>query len=389
MHQPLWMCPGQARRKHSYRRSAAVKRRPCRVRNYHGEDGSACLEEKNNRLLGHLVHLQIEDSGCTAEMGTSSAMKIAINTNTIAVIGTFCSGSAATASKIVTEAGMIMISGSNSAPSLTSVKGGPGANRHPGYFRVMFNGTDTARAAAHFAFHELGITRAAAVNDGSLYTSEYSDEFAESFKRLGGDISTIVSINRGDQDMVPAIKSILLAGASCVFFPLYQKEAEFFIRQTHKVKGADQLVYIGGGALLTEHFLQSCGSYAKGMFFATVMPPEPPPSAALKHKYIKRYGEPPQHFSHAHTYDAARLVFSAIESAAARHDDGTLVIDRKALLDFLYGTRSFKGVTGNLECDEFGDCSADTFKIVRLDNPSSGLDGLKSNIVYTYTPSNE
>ena len=40
------------------------------------------IDDRNRTLFGHPIHLQIEDSGCTAEMGRSAALKIAINLNT-------------------------------------------------------------------------------------------------------------------------------------------------------------------------------------------------------------------------------------------------------------------------------------------------------------------
>ncbi len=341
------------------------------------------LDEHHHRLCGHPLRLQVEDSGCSAEMGRASALKIAMNLKIVGVIGTFCSGSAATASKVITQSGMTMISGANSAPSLTSVEGKPGANRHSGYFRVMFNGTQMARAAAHFAFHQLDLRKAAAINDGSLYTSEYTSEFVNAFEQLGGDIVMVASVDKGDKNMVPVITSLVLSDAQCTYFPLYQREAELLVRQLHEVEGAEQIVYIGGGALLTESFIQSSGPFVRGMYFASVLLPNGQACHKLKQRYLKKYGELPQHFSYAHTYDATNLLLSAIKTAATHQKDGSLLIDRIALRDALHETRNFEGVTGRLNCDEFGDCSADTFKIVRLDDPSAGLNGLKTNIVYT------
>lgn len=346
------------------------------------------VDDRNGMLLGRPIHLQIEDSGCSSEMGNASALKIAINSNTAAVIGTFCSGAGAAASKVITEAGMAMISGSNSAPSLTSVKGERGDNWRSGYFRVMFNGGDMARAAAHFMFHELGLRRAATIDDGSLYTSEYCMEFAQWFETLGGTVVTAESINKGDQNMIPVITSIVLAKAQCVYFPLYQAEAGHFVRQIHEVEGAKDIVHTGGGALLTESFLSAYGKFARGMYFSSVITPSGPAIDRLKQRYIEKYGEPPQHFSYAHTYDATRLILSAIESVATSGRNNAIVIDRRALRDTLYNTRKFPGVTGSLNCDQFGDCSADKFKIMRLEDPAAGLEGLKSNIVFTYDPDN-
>ncbi|SLM28223.1 Amino acid/amide ABC transporter substrate-binding protein, HAAT family [Desulfamplus magnetovallimortis] len=346
------------------------------------------LDECNSEIAGHPVKLQIEDSGCTAEMGNAAALKVAINLDTVAVIGTFCSGSAATAAKVITEAGIAMISGSNSAPSLTSTGGMAGKNWHSGYFRVMFNGTDMARATAWFAFEELGLTRAATIDDGSLYTTEYTSEFTKTFRELGGEISTAISINKGDINMLPAITSILLAKSDCLYFPIYQQEAVALVRQIKDVQKTDKIVFIGGGALLTESFLKDCGEYAKGMYFSSVITPSGGASQMLRETYIKKYGESPQHFSYAHTYDATKLLLQTIESVAVSHPDGTVVIERKALRDALYSTKDFEGVTGKLTCNKFGDCSADKFKIMRLDNPLSGLDGLKNNIVYIFDPNN-
>ncbi len=344
------------------------------------------VEDAGGGILGHPISLQIEDAGCAAEIGAAAAMKIAIDAGAIGVIGTFCSGSAATAAEVITNAGMSMISGSNSAPSLTSVENRRGANWHAGYFRVMFNGTGMARTAAHFAHAKLALKRAATVDDGSLYTREYTREFARTFQQLGGGPVTAISINRGDENMDPAIIAMALAEAQCVYFPIYQREAELLARRIHNIRGTEGMIFIGGGALLTESFLKSVGPLARGMYFSTVVTPEGPACDRLRQRYEQRHGEPPQHFSHAHNYDAARLLLRAIESVAVRGADGGLVVDRQALRDALYATRNFPGVTGPLTCDEFGDCSADAFKIVRLDDPSAGLDGLKSNIVYTHAP---
>ena len=37
--------------------------------------------------------------------------------------------------------------------------------------------------------------------------------------------------------------------------------------------------------------------------------------------------------------------------------DGNLYIGRKALRDALYATKNLQGLTGNISCDEYGDCA--------------------------------
>jgi hypothetical protein len=52
------------------------------------------------------------------------------------------------------------------------------------------------------------------------------------------------------------------------------------------------------------------------------------------------------------------MVLSAIEQVAIIQTDGTVNIGRQALRDTLYATQDFDGITGNLNCNEFGDCAA-------------------------------
>ena len=85
-------------------------------------------------------------------------------------------------------------------------------------------------------------------------------------------------------------------------------------------------------------------------------------------------------------YDAADLLFHAIEKAAVQDPDGTLHIGRAKIRDILYATKTFKGVTGTLSCDQFGDCAKSSFQILRLDDPNLGLKGLEANVVFPSTP---
>jgi branched-chain amino acid transport system substrate-binding protein len=63
-----------------------------------------------------------------------------------------------------------------------------------------------------------------------------------------------------------------------------------------------------------------------------------------------------------------------------------LHLGRQALRDALYTTVNFQGLTGHLTCDKFGDCGVPRFKVVRLDDPAAGFEGLAANVIYSYTP---
>jgi branched-chain amino acid transport system substrate-binding protein len=73
-------------------------------------------------------------------------------------------------------------------------------------------------------------------------------------------------------------------------------------------------------------------------------------------KYEKKYGEKPTAAFHPHSYDAANMIFAAIKKVA-KTQGGTLYIGRKALRDALFATKGFKGLTGTVTCNPYGDCA--------------------------------
>jgi branched-chain amino acid transport system substrate-binding protein len=74
-------------------------------------------------------------------------------------------------------------------------------------------------------------------------------------------------------------------------------------------------------------------------------------------EHQKKYGEKPLAPFHAHGYDAALMIFAAIEKVAQKAPDGSLTIDRGKLRDALYATKGLKGLTGTVNCDKYGDCA--------------------------------
>lgn len=341
------------------------------------------VAERGDQILGHPIELQIEDSRCSPEGGTNAAMKVVTHPQVLAVIGTYCSGAAKTAAKIISEAGLVMVSGTNSAPSLTAIDGEKGTNWQPGYFRTMFNGAEMARVVAKFAFRKLGVTKVATLNDGDIYTRGLTDTFGQVFAELGGEVVLNAGINKGDTDMAPLLTAVASSKAELLYFPIFQPEADFIVRKARQTDGLENIVLIGGGALLADRFIEALGEDGVGVYFPAPATPAGPANDALISAYKMRYGEPPQHFAYPHAYDATNLLLNAIEAVAVKNAKGTLHIGRQALRDALCATSGFEGVTGKLTCDGFGDCGAARFYVLRLTDPTAGIEGVKSNVVYT------
>jgi branched-chain amino acid transport system substrate-binding protein len=344
------------------------------------------LDERGGELLGHPIELQREDSLCSKEGGGTATSKIVVDPQIVGIIGPTCSGAAASAMKVSAEAGLVMISGSCSAPSLTSVGGEPGIDWQPGFFRTAQNDAQSGRAAATFAFQGLGLSTAATIDDGDPYTQGLSDTFTQVFTELGGEVVLSAVVNKGDTNMQPVLTAVARSGAELLFFPVFRMEGDYLVLQVGEVEGMENLTLMSAEGLYQAEWVENVGEAGVGVYLVIPTTPESPARDALVSRYETEYGEAPAAVYYAHTYDAANMLLDAIEAVAVQEEDGALHIGRQALRHALYATAGYQGLTGSLTCDVYGDCGVATFQVTRLDDPAAGLEGLAANVVYTYPP---
>ena len=178
------------------------------------------------------------DDLCSADGGQAAAQIITADDQVIGVIGTSCSGAAVAASPLISEAGMVMISPSNTSPSLTSdLAGTPGENYYPGYYRTSKNDLIEGEAVSRFVYEDLGLTTAAAIHDGDPYTQGLAQSFSTAFEALGGEMVGFSGINKEDTDMVPVLTEIGAGSPQALFFPIFQPAGDFIADQAWKVIG--------------------------------------------------------------------------------------------------------------------------------------------------------
>ena len=167
--------------------------------------------------LGDLV-----DTSCSPEGGREGALGIIGDPQVAGVIGTICSAAAVAASPVISDAGLVMISPSNTSPRLTSdLAGNANPDYHAGYFRVSSNDLHQARALSDFVYNQLELQSVATVHDGDPYTSALVAAFADAFSALGGKVPAQAEIEKGDTDMTEVLEQFAVAGPDAIFFPLF------------------------------------------------------------------------------------------------------------------------------------------------------------------------
>ena len=251
------------------------------------------LARRSGKVAGHEVALFTEDTGCKPEGGANAALKIISDPKIVAIFGTTCSGDAATAALVMTEVGLVMISGNNSAMFLTSIGGKRAPKWQSGYFRTAPNEEASGPAAAKFAFEKLGVRKAATINDGDLYTKGLTDGFKEEFERLGGKVVLYATVNKNDENMEPVLSAVQNAEADLIFFPLFQPEGNYVLLQARKSPGLAKTILMSDGSLIENSFIQAVGADGLGMYFVGPTPPPATPELSrLASEYQTRYNMP-------------------------------------------------------------------------------------------------
>jgi basic membrane protein A len=331
------------------------------------------------------------DDLCSADGGQAAAQIIVADEQVIGVIGTSCSGAATAASPLISEAGMVMISGSNTSPALTSdLAGTAGSAYHAGYYRTAHNDLYQGAAAANFALEVLGVTSAAAIHDGDPYTEGLAQAFADAFEAGGGTITVFTAVNKGDTDMVPVLTEVAASGPDMLFFPIFQPEGDFIIQQAGSVAGMSGITMMAADGLLNSDFLALAES--EDMFFSgpdtrygdNANQSTGELAASVLADYEAEYGEVPAAPFWAHSYDAAVLLLDAIAHASYMDGDD-LVIDRAGVREHLNSVSDYEGLIGTMTCDAFGDCGSQKITVIQNTDITDYVASTE-NVVYEYAP---
>jgi len=341
-------------------------------------------------IKGHAVDVGTShDDLCSADGGQTAAQAIVSDKSVVGVIGTTCSGAATAAAPAISDAGMVLISPSNTSPALTSdLKGTAGEDYHEGYYRTAHNDLFQGQAAANFVNGNLGLSKVALIHDGDPYTNGLTTAFEDAFVGLGGEIVIHTAVGKEDTDMVPALTEVAGAGPELIFFPIFPGAGTPLVQQAGGVAGLENVVLMAADGLSVDNFMELEESV--GMFFSgpdTRFAENTNETTDINGEqfladYESEYGEPPSADFWGHAYDATTLLLRAIENIAVEDGD-TLHIDRRKLRDELTATDGFQGLIGEIGCDDFGDCGAariSIFEHINLDD----FQASKANILYTY-----
>jgi branched-chain amino acid transport system substrate-binding protein len=311
------------------------------------------IDDAGGKILNHTIKFDGQDGLCSADGGQAAGTKLASDPTIIAVIGTSCSSEARAAEPLLSAAGFVTISPSNTAIDLTLAGN---ANQYPGYFRTAHNDKVQGSAAADFVFNFLKITKAATIHDGSLYADQLQQNFAENFTKFGGTITLQTSVTVGQTDMSSVLASVASGSPELIYFPIFMPEGAFIIDQAKTTPGLENTKLMVADGLYSPDVVSAAGASIEGTYVSSPVVQGAAYDAFVA-KYQAKFGSLPINIFHAHAYDGFNIIMAAIQKVAVVESDGTIYIPRQGLRDAMYATKDFQGLTGVLACGPTGDCA--------------------------------
>jgi branched-chain amino acid transport system substrate-binding protein len=315
------------------------------------------LDGKPGQLLGRNVELLNSDETCSKEGGQAGATKMAADPKLLSVIGTSCSSAAlGVADTIFSKKGILLVSPSNTGPSLTAE-----GQHQPFYLRTAHNDKIQGAVVADFATQKLQAKTAATVHDESPYSDGLAAVFRDVFESQGGKITKDEAVQSTDRDMKPVLNSIAQNKPDFIYYPAFNPVCALIAKQAQAIPDLKGTALMGSDGCAAPEYVKVGGKATYGSWSSS-----PDVTAQLTQNafygeeflpaYQKQFGERPISVFNAHAYDAFNILAESIKKVAT-DDGGTLTIPRTKLKDEIYKTADYKGLSGTITCTPSGDCA--------------------------------
>ena len=304
-------------------------------------------EAHGDLLKGHEIEVRVEDDGCfESDIAAQAAERLLRAPGLVGVVGPSCSAGAQDAIPVYARAGIVSISPTVTATSLTS-------DQPPGgfFFRTSYRNDLTGTFVGVFASNVLESQSAYLIDDGEEYGLNLADA-AERAMEDSGVTVTRASIEIGEVDFSELAATITQEAPAFVGFAGFNPEAALLYRQLRDA-GYGGLFGAGDAAASEIDFVEPVGPEAEGALFAGC-------PLSLPEDFHAKFEELHEHAPQASSFvaqsaDAATILLNAVAEVAQEQTDGSLVIDPLELRDAVRASALEDGISGAIAFDENGD----------------------------------
>jgi len=290
---------------------------------------------QNGGINGRPVTIEIEDDESKTDAVAGIVEHLIKEHKVDALIAEPVSTRSMIAAPIAQQNGIVMISSASVKPELTM--------QGDHIFRACFISSTEGAAVAKFAREKLKASKAAIILDEKNdYAVVLAGFFADSFKKLGGQIVSQQKYETNATDLSTQLQAIKTAAPDIVFAPGFYTTATLVAREVkHAGIGA---TLIGSDGWDSPELAKPGNDVFEGVYFANHfwVGSDDPLVKKFVGDYRAKYGVEPDALA-ATAYDATRMLCDAFKRAKS----SSSVDLRNALAE----TKDFPGVTGKITLD--------------------------------------
>jgi branched-chain amino acid transport system substrate-binding protein len=290
---------------------------------------------RNGGIDGKQIELEIEDDKSNTPDVPGIVEHLIKEHKVHAVIAEPVSTRAMMAAPIAQQNKTVMISSASVKPELTQ--------QGDYIFRACFISSTEGEAIAKFAIDRLKAKKVAIIlDDKNDYAVVLAGFFADSFKKLGGEIVSQQKYEANATDLSSQMGAIKTAAPDVVFAPGFYTTAPLVARE---LKKSDiKATLIGSDGWDSPKLMDGGSEPFEGVYFANHFwaGSDDPLVKKFVADYHAKYGVDPDAGA-ATAYDAARMLFDAFKRAKST--------DSAAVRNALAQTKDFPGVTGKITLD--------------------------------------
>ncbi|MDE0075981.1 MAG: branched-chain amino acid ABC transporter substrate-binding protein [Caldilineaceae bacterium] len=311
---------------------------------------------------GFMFELVAEDGACDGAQGTNVGNKFAADQTIVAVSGGTCSGETFGLMPILQKARIPFVSPSATNPDITS-------DDCDVCNRVALSDALQGVTDANFVVNELGLSKFVVVHDNSDYGKGLAEIFQNHLLAIGGEVSSFEGVQVGNTDFRAMLAKVGADGPEGIFFAGYSTEAGLIAQQMTEAPGLENALFMSVDGAYTQQYLDTAGPAAEGAYVSFVAGAESEEmNAEFDAKFMDKYGVAAGDLGpfHGQSYDSVKLIAAAIMEVGEMGDDGSLVIDREALISAIRSVGPIDGLTGPIKCDAMGECGAGGVQIFQV-----------------------
>lgn len=283
-------------------------------------------------VLGQQVKAVVEDSGARVPSALDAAKKLVTVDNVPVVIGEYSSGITIPIATYLVQEGRVHMNIGSSSGKVRDIGDGS--------FSMLGLDNVSSAFAAKDMF-DLGYKRIAVITPNNAFGQGVATEFKKALTGLGGEVVSEILYSEGQTSYRRELQQMQRTQPDAYFYSAYGKDAATINREAYEL-GLNQSQWYAG-------YLSMCTSDSEPTYVEGQIGYDlnfiGENGQAYEKAYQDAYGEPFVTSFSGYAYDAANMVFAAIEKAGSAEPAAI----RAALKEI--GAEGFEGATGNITLD--------------------------------------